>query len=223
MDEIVAKFSKLSKDIGILSYTGVYYPTKESLYNFPFIEAKLSYEQLHKLEISMNRNFEFFSIIRSEIAKKFKFYDKVNGLEYIFWSLISKNYYRYVVDKPLAVYHAEGVDRLTVKKDYTDEELLEWGKAYLRLLEIIGVDLKNWNPKKYGLMLSTAGLYLYLGGDGRRGRALLYESNLYYLNPKAFLLSFMVTLVDSKKFRKFYDIYFKYKSYLRFRISAMRG
>ena len=209
LEEVVNKFENLSENIGVLSYTNIDSVSKQPLCNFPFSEAKVDYKQLHELVRLIEGIFEFSSVIRADVGKKFKFYEKVNGLEYIFWSEVSKKYYRYIVNNPLKICHTEGRDRVSVKIYTKPQEFLEFGKGYLRLLEIIGEDLKELNPKKYGKILSSTGIFLISGND-KKGISLLYESLKFRLDIKTIFALITALIFGSRAVRFIYRVYTRF-------------
>lgn len=212
LEEIIDKFESLPEDVGVLHYTCIDSVSKEPLSSFPFSEQKIDFRQMLKLKY-VTGGFELLSTIRAEIGKEFNFYEKVNGLESIFWSKVYRKYYGYIVNKPLRLYNTEGEDRLMVK---TREhwEFSGLAEGYLRLLEIIGEDLKEVNPKRYGVFLGTAGNYLGLACD-KRGINLWHKSLKYRLNIKTIFKLIIFSILGPKlarfiyrKLRRVY-IYFK--------------
>jgi len=93
---------------------------------------------------------EFTTVIRTELMKKYMWFEDINGGEAITWELISKNLGKvYFSDKVVLVYNNEGNDRLSIKSNNLDRIY----KIYKKQLSILGKEYMKVCPKKFFAIL----------------------------------------------------------------------
>jgi len=188
LEEIVNEFETLPCDIMVLFYNCIDYREKNLTATLPFDKGPIKYEDV----ICERYHGEVLSVIRKEVFQQFRFIESVRGVESTFWYKILKTHKAYAVNTPLRIYHTEGKNRLSEKTD--KDTILNLTEGRVMLLQIIGDDLRNACPKKYGQYLLSVGFGFVLGGKRNEGlryllRSIEYRSGLARLKASILIIA----------------------------------
>ena len=89
---------------------------------------------------------EFTTVIKTDLMKKYMWFEDINGGEAITWELIAKDLGRvYFSDKVVLVYNNEGEDRLSIRSENIDRIY----KIYKKQLEVLGKEYIKICPRKF--------------------------------------------------------------------------
>ncbi len=176
-------------DVISIYYTVIDSQTKKVVGHLPFREAIVGYKDLLCSSIY---ECEYMPIERRNVIDEGYFYDEDVIREGIRYLRIAKKYKKYIVNKPAEIYHTEGEDRICKTRN---PELTKKGHiATLREFELVGEDLRNYCPEKYGSKLCVVALIYGLQGNRKKAIESFREAFKYYRNGYYFIL-YMVTLL----------------------------
>ena len=89
---------------------------------------------------------EFTTVIKTELMKKYMWFEDINGGEAITWELIAKDLGKvYFSDKVVLIYNDEGEDRLSIRSKNFERIY----KIYKKQLSVLGKEYIKICPKKF--------------------------------------------------------------------------
>lgn len=129
--------------------------------------SALDHEGYVELETVARLTGEHWGITRTALLGSRRFDERIPGLEGVLWLKLSANARCYYVNKPLRIYHSEGQDRVSLRNQDRDRQLVMHGplaedEEYLTLLETV-------DPERYLAVVYSICLACVVAG--RRGEA----------------------------------------------------